>query len=460
METNLSQRFKERLSGVLGGAHRSGPPRLEKSLTQDEMTEAIREGSHPLGFDGRVAQQFLGSDVGGRSMVRREMGPLAYRVSAVNLNKMIGGVDGWKLERVFASGSRPFESHREAAPVYTEIETAQGKTERGLLEGSVVLRGPTGEVTILQVDFDPFCNVHMLSVLAKKDDGGREFLKSLDGLNERENFYKGQKITADGRFLKLAEISDDDLIFPPGLKEDLRRNVAARIERAAQYREFGLPTKRGLILAGAPGVGKSLFLKLLAKTLPVTFIQAVPTVLPRARSIASLFEFARSVSPSVIALEDAETICKYDWNGRDPRLVELLNQLDGVVENSGVTTILTTNYPAQLDKAIKDRPGRFDVRLDVPLPGKAEIVRIIRRNVDRLGKAKYVGSAAALDEIAQKMANAGVSGAYASEAVTYAAILAIENGRGENGALEITPVELGESAQRIVEYKKRMAEER
>jgi len=462
METNLSGRFKGRFLSSLGQAKVArpngkgqDPSKLEKSLSPAQMTESIREGSHPPRFDDKIAEKFLGGEVGGRSVVVRGLGPLAFRVSGVNLNRMMKGEDGWKLERVFAG--RPFD-HREEAPTYAEVETALGVKEEVLVEGSVVLRSAGGEPVIVRTR--ETMSGYEIAVLAKKGGAGSTLLKSLDWLNATKNFYKGQKITALGDFLKLSTITEEDLIFPPGLREDLNRNVMSRIERAAQYKEYGLPTKRGLILAGAPGIGKTMYLKLMAKSLPTTFIQAVPTMLPRASHIASLYDFARSVAPTVIALEDAETICKHDWMGRDPRLVELLNQLDGVVENSGVTTILTTNYPGQLDRAIKDRPGRFDVRLDIPLPGKSEIARIIRRNIERMGKAKYTGSQASMDDISQRLANAGVSGAYAAESVTYASILAIEHGKSEGGELSVGAEELGEAARRIIEYKKQMAEEK
>lgn len=462
METNLSAGFRARFHSAFGESKRETARaplgdkfKLEKSLDRPSMEGAIKEGTHPLRFNDLQALKFLGGDVGSRAVIQRTLSPLAFRVSAVNLNKLAKGRDGWKLERVFAG--RHFD-HREEAPVYTEVETAPGVVEQVLIEGSMILRNAQGEVSIVVTQPSPFGV--QIGVLSKKDAQGDGLFKSLDTLNLAENFYKGQKITANGTFLKLSQIVEEDVILPPGMKAEIRRNVAARIERAKEYQEFGLPTKRGLIMAGDPGVGKTMMLKLIAKDLPVTFILAVPTMLRYSEHVAGLYEFARSVAPTIVALEDAETICKMDWQGRDPRLVELLNQLDGVVENSGVTTILTTNYPNQLDRAIKDRPGRFDVRIDVPLSGKAEIVKIIRRNVDRDGKTKYVGSQASLDEIAQRLANARVSGAYVKELVTNASILAIENGRAVNGVLEITAEELGEVARRIIEYKKQMSEEK
>jgi hypothetical protein len=477
MDTNLSHRFRGRFFSSLGRttAQPDAPPvqkaprgnnleksvalaetlrdGLEKTMTPQQWEETIREGSHPVPFDQNVALNILGSDVSNRTRVVRGLNPFKHRVMGVVMKQMLEKeVGGWKVERVFDGGY----GHRESTPEYIEVETALGKIDRVLASGSMILRSASGDAAIVSVH-PVFGGGFVMGVLTKGDGTlGSEFFKTVDDLYATNNFYKGQKVDATGRFLKLAEIDGDDLIFPPGMMEELRRNVYQRLEMADQYRQFGLPTKRGLILGGPPGVGKTMALKLLAKQLPCSFIVATPAMLDKAGGVRGLFDFARSVAPAVVSLEDAEVICRHNYMGRDPRLVELLQQLDGVVENAGVTTILTTNYPNTLDAALKDRPGRFDVRMDVPLPGKNEIVKIFQRNLSRSQKARYAGSVESLDTIAQSLANAGASGAYAAEAVTYASILAIEHNRVKDGVLEVTPLELNEAARKIVEYKKQM----
>ena len=87
--------------------------------------------------------------------------------------------------------------------------------------------------------------------------------------------------------------------------------------------------------------------------------------------ISDIYDVARKVAPSIVVLEDIDTLGGIDRNrtvGDHPILGEFLNCLAGVETNGGVVTIATTNYTEYLDKALVDRPGRFDFRIDFGLP--------------------------------------------------------------------------------------------
>jgi transitional endoplasmic reticulum ATPase len=102
-----------------------------------------------------------------------------------------------------------------------------------------------------------------------------------------------------------------------------------------------------------------------------------------------------------------------------PLLGEFLNCLAGVEENHGVITLATTNYPQNLDWALTDRPGRFDVRLDFGYPNEKVREKILLKYLEPL-QTKDVK----VKEIAKK--TEGFSGAYLREIVQQAFISAFE----------------------------------
>ena len=80
---------------------------------------------------------------------------------------------------------------------------------------------------------------------------------------------------------------------------------------------------------------------------------------------------ARELSPTVILFEDIDYIGKdrEGYSGSFDKITgELLNQLDGVQSNEGIITLASSNYPKSLDKALRNRPGRFDIRVRFELP--------------------------------------------------------------------------------------------
>ena len=80
---------------------------------------------------------------------------------------------------------------------------------------------------------------------------------------------------------------------------------------------------------------------------------------------------ARELSPTIVLFEDIDYIGKKragDTGSYDKITGELLNQMDGVESNEGIITLASSNYPKTLDKALRNRPGRFDIRVRFELP--------------------------------------------------------------------------------------------
>ena len=137
--------------------------------------------------------------------------------------------------------------------------------------------------------------------------------------------------------------------------------------------------------------------------------------------IAELYEIARQVAPTIMVVEDIDTLGGLDRTkgGDHPILGEFLNCLAGVESNSGVVTIATTNYPEHLDKALVDRPGRFDFRIDFGLPDDKLRKWILKKYLSTFDHDNVDFKALIKD-------TKGMTGAHLKEMVTMAYMDALE----------------------------------
>lgn len=250
-----------------------------------------------------------------------------------------------------------------------------------------------------------------------------EFLTKLEQYAKDHNYLKKTKIDPSLEHIKLpTKYTWEDVILPDKVKTEVQDNIDTLFKNIDVYKKTGICFKRGVILQGVPGTGKTLIGKVLCQTCDCSFIWVTPKYLTKADHISSVCRLARAIAPSILFLEDIDLYGEDRQVTRDKSILgELMNQLDGLIENEYVVVVATTNEIKHVEKALRNRPGRFDRIIEIPKPDtkcRLQLLELFTKDY----KLKNVD----LQKIAKS--TDGLTGAHMKELVMIAVISAIEGG--------------------------------
>ena len=183
-------------------------------------------------------------------------------------------------------------------------------------------------------------------------------------------FYEVGLDSNIGYYLQKKQVNTDELYQLPSEElTDIIEDIQKFWERSHRYKDYGFLHKRGILLYGEPGMGKSGIIQLITKHL-VDNMQGIVINLTNGDQIewyGELITSFRQIEPSrpiIVILEDIDGIAgEGSWSTS-----MLLNILDGVKQIDNVVYIATTNYPEKLEERITNRPSRFDRRYEVEPP--------------------------------------------------------------------------------------------
>lgn len=231
-------------------------------------------------------------------------------------------------------------------------------------------------------------------------------------------------------------------------KQDLAE-IVDFLKEPKKYEKLGAKIPRGVLLAGEPGTGKTLMARAVAGEASVPFFSisgsefAEMFVGVGASRVRDLFAKAKKNAPSIIFIDEIDAVAhKRDARGGAGRedeqtLNQILVEMDGFDNDSGVIVIAATNRVDMLDKALL-RPGRFDRHVNVTLPERKDRLEILEVHFKNKPKQKDIN----LDALAAK--TAGSSGADLANIANEAAITAAREGHKE-----ITNADLTEAFERV-----------
>ena len=222
----------------------------------------------------------------------------------------------------------------------------------------------------------------------------------------------------------------DDVAGCDEEKEEMQELIEY-LKNPKKFAKMGARIPKGVLLVGSPGTGKTLLAKAVAGEAEVPFYSISGSdfvemfVGVGASRVRDMFKKAQATAPCIIFLDEIDAVGRQRGTGlggghdeREQTLNQLLVEMDGITDNSGVVIVAATNRPDVLDPALL-RPGRFDRQITVSLPdrrGRTAILKVHARN-------KKLDASVDLEALANR--TPGFSGADLENVLNEAAILAV-----------------------------------
>ncbi len=258
----------------------------------------------------------------------------------------------------------------------------------------------------------------------------RRMMKNMGGPNAMAFGKSNAKMyVKSSEGIKFSDVAGED-----EAKENLKE-IVEYLHDPGRYREIGATMPKGILLVGPPGTGKTMLAKAVAGEANVPFFSMSGSEFVEmfvgmgASKVRDLFKQAKEKAPCIVFIDEIDAIGQKRNSGayggndeREQTLNQLLTEMDGFEENTGVIILAATNRPESLDPALT-RPGRFDRRVPVELPdlqGREDILKV---------HAKKIKVAEDVDWNKIARMASGASGAELANIVNEAALRAVRDGR-------------------------------
>lgn len=330
-----------------------------------------------------------------------------------------------------------FGGVKEGSVQYLNVKL-DGDQKLACLQGGLFLvKGNPNFVVLLRqhsmMDFGGTSPIS-IDVMAEDKDVADEFVKDIQRYIGKHNVYRGKLLSVDKgnggpmggagglKFHKLPKVGRDEIVLPEGLLKRIERQTIEVGQYRDSLKNAGRKLKRGILLHGKPGTGKTLTAMYLASTMEE---RTVMILTGRGQGlIESSCQFARWLEPAMVIIEDVDLIAEdrtSQSNCNTAILLELMNEMDGLASDVDVLFVLTTNRPDILEPALAARPGRIDQAYEVPLPDS----ECRRRLFDLYSKGLKM-EVNNLDVFIKR--TSGASGAFIAELLRKAALFAAPDG--------------------------------
>ena len=256
-----------------------------------------------------------------------------------------------------------------------------------------------------------------------KNMGGPDAMQFGLGKSHAKIFVK----PTDG--IKFSDVAGEDEA------KDSLKEVVSYLHDPTRYKEIGAKMPKGILLVGPPGTGKTMLAKAVAGESGVPFFSISGSEFVEmfvgmgAAKVRDLFKQAKEKAPCIVFIDEIDAIGKKRGGaaigGNDEReqtLNQLLTEMDGFEDNTGVIILAATNRPESLDPALT-RPGRFDRQVLVGLPDLQGREAILKVHASKIKHAPNID----FNKVA-RMAS-GASGAELANIVNEAALRAVRDHR-------------------------------
>lgn len=269
-------------------------------------------------------------------------------------------------------GGGPVDHERPWVPTWDRFVSVSGEARNIVQEGSWFFETPSGRRRICSLDTycdERKCRFTYAYPAADESTAQKEFARLLLWIDQH-HYLKNSTIRWDGeRIDRKTQVTWEDVALAADVQRTIRENVQRFVELAPSFARNGVPNRRGLLLYGPPGNGKTLIGRILASTTRPTFMYVTAADAEDPHALRKGFALARRLKPAIVFLEDLDLYATDRRSGPDCRtLGEILAQLDGLADNDGLMVIATTNDLTAIEPALRERPSRFDVVVEIGPP--------------------------------------------------------------------------------------------
>jgi len=345
-----------------------------------------------------------------------------------------------------------------SAPQYRSVYIAVDRQMK-CLENGIHLVSILEHKLAVHVHIDQFMQIKgdgfELEVMSQSAERSEAFIEEIRQTISKQSIYRGKILSLESegqgcggkqiRFHSLPRIRREDIILPENILKLIERNTVGFLRNAETLRRAGRAVKRGLLLHGKPGTGKTFTAKWLAQA-----VEGLTVILMSGEQlwlIKECCQLARMLAPALVVMEDVDLIATERSEDRHPAyqitLHQLLNEMDGLAASAEIIFLLTTNRPEAIEKAIAARPGRIDQAIEFPLPDAA-----CRQRLFDLYFQGLASDSVQKDRLIER--TEGASPAFIQELVRKAALFAAEENAGGNGTLRVTQAHFDSAMKELV----------
>jgi hypothetical protein len=320
---------------------------------------------------------------------------------------------------------------------------------------AVFFRGPEPEMGM---------PVTVLHVAGNDAERARRAVAEIRAESLVHNVFRGQVLSFGGdvfghagmfvpgmaqlSFLRRPSLAADQLVLDPSTLAEVERQVVEVARHRDRLLAAGQHLKRGLLLFGPPGVGKTHTVRfLMSRLVGTTVVQLTGGAL---QYIAEACSIARQLQPAMVVVEDVDLIAEERGMhpGQHPLLFQLLNEMDGLAEDVDVVFVLTTNRPDLLEPALAARPGRVDQAVALQLPDAGA-----RRALFDLYRGELAVDTSRLDDVLAR--TEGVTASFLKELLRRAALVAATRTPGD-GAIAVSADDLDAALDELLDTRNAM----
>ncbi len=253
-------------------------------------------------------------------------------------------------------------------------------------------------------------------------------------------------------FTAVTQNTWDDIVLKDDIKQQIQDNTVSILEHNETLASLGMCPNRNVILISPPGMAKTTIFRAIATQVydQMSCIWCTGKSIERADDVTSLFQAARSLAPCIIFIEDMDLFGgDRSFGGENRVLNEFLACLDGTTENAGVVVMASTNDVQSMDEALINRPGRFDEKIEIPLPDAIDRAKMLANFFKKLSAMPDESVSEDAWKTVIDLTN-GLTGAYLKDLAKSTIVRAVAEGRANNGAVTFTSDNLNGAATKVM----------